>query len=184
MNKYSNRQAVCSVIALTSNEHQAKGKVPLEISDSSAGPATAHVLLAIDTPFYTVHQSLRHPQAVSLLVTPKTFCSLQIMQVLGLSLGEWGILKISELNNHISLPLYQDIQHYWAREQGVSREMKNNAQIVLGFFSMECRSLAFNCNLTFFMFASCSKVIKTCLLSVSYWESSWWYSLYLVNVCE
>lgn len=30
--------------ALTSNEHQAKGEVPLEISDSCAGPVTAHVL--------------------------------------------------------------------------------------------------------------------------------------------
>lgn len=34
------------------------------------------------------------------------------------------------------------------------------------------------------MFASCSKVIKTCLLSVSYWKSWLWYSLYLVNICE
>lgn len=88
MNKYTNRQAVCSVTALTSNEHQAEGEVPLEISDSSAAPVAAHVLLAVDPPFYTVHQSLRHLQTLTLLVTPKTFCSLQIMQVLGLSLGE------------------------------------------------------------------------------------------------
>lgn len=46
MNKYTNRQAVCSVIALTSNEHQAEGEVPLEVSGSCAGPGTAHVLIS------------------------------------------------------------------------------------------------------------------------------------------
>lgn len=42
-NKYTNRQVVCSVIALPSNEYQAEGEVPLELSGSCAGPVTAQV---------------------------------------------------------------------------------------------------------------------------------------------
>lgn len=62
-----------------------------------------YLFLAIDTPFYTVHQSLRQLQALTSLVTPKTFCSLQIMQVLGLPLGDWGILVIAGLEQpHLS----------------------------------------------------------------------------------
>lgn len=46
INKYTNRQTVCSVIALTSNEHQGEGEVPLQVSGSCPGPVTAHELIS------------------------------------------------------------------------------------------------------------------------------------------
>lgn len=106
MNKYTGRKAVCSVIALMSNESQAGGKVPLGASGSCADPVTAHVylFLAADTPFYTVHQRLRHLQGLTSLITPKSFWSLQMAQVLGLSLGGWGVLVIAGLRQpHLSV---------------------------------------------------------------------------------
>lgn len=44
MNKYTGRQVVCSVMALTSNEPQARGEVPKGTLGSCAGPG--HTLIS------------------------------------------------------------------------------------------------------------------------------------------